>query len=105
MILVRMREHESEQIAPLRDQERDVWHDQVDAGQIVARERHAEVDRDPLSLRPLADAVEREIHADLADAAERREEQFLRHYKFLSPPPERGRSTCEACRVGVISST
>ena len=76
MILVRVGEHEAGEIAPLRDQERDVRHDQVDAGQVVARERHAEIDRDPVALAPVAEAVEREIHPDLADAAERREQEF-----------------------------
>jgi hypothetical protein len=79
MVFVRVREHQPQEIAPLRDQERDVRHDQVDAGQIVARKRHAEIDRDPLALRSLADAVKRKIHPDLADAAERREQKFLRH--------------------------
>src|SRR3954453_16172010 len=100
MIFVRVGEHEPKQVAPLRDQERDVRHDQVDARKILAGEGHAQINRDPLALRPVANAVEREIHADLADAAKRREHELARHYMFLSPPPERGRSTCEACRGG-----
>ena len=49
MVLVGMGEHKAEQVAPLRDQERDIRHDQVDAGQFLARERHTEVDRDPFA--------------------------------------------------------
>src|SRR5205807_6489074 len=78
-VLVRGGEDEAREIAPLRDQERDVRHDEIDAGQIVAGKRHAEIDRDPLALRPVADAIEREIHPDLADPAERREQKLLRH--------------------------
>ncbi len=51
MILVGMGEHESQQIAALLDQEADIRHDQIDAGQIVTRERDAEIDRDPFPAR------------------------------------------------------
>ena len=81
MILMRVGQHQPGEIAPLLDEERDVRHDQVDAGQVVARERDAEIDREPRALAAVAEAVEREIHPDLADAAERREHQFrLGHY-------------------------
>ncbi len=71
-----MREHETREVAPLLDEERDVRHDEVDAGQVVARERHAEIDRHPGALAAVAEPIEREIHPDLADAAERREQEF-----------------------------
>ena len=46
-------------------------------GKVLACERHAEVDNDPLPPAFVAEAVEREIHADLADTAERRKDQFV----------------------------
>ncbi len=48
MILVRVREHDAEKVAALLDEEADVRQDEIDAGQVVAGERNAEVDRDPL---------------------------------------------------------
>src|SRR3954469_15396836 len=79
MILMRMSKHKPKQIAPLRDQECDVRHDQVDAGQFLARERNAEIDRDPFAAGSLADPLEGEVHADLANATERREQELARH--------------------------
>ena len=78
MVLVRVGEHEGEKIVPLVEQTADVRHDQVDAGQIVAREGDAEVDREPLARILAAEAVEREVHADLAHAAEGREDELVR---------------------------
>ena len=98
MILVRVREHQPGEIAPLLHQEGDVRHDQIDAGQIVARERDTEIDRHPGALAALADPIEREIHPDLADPAERREQELgaARHHDVpcgnaTSPC---GRATC-----------
>ena len=79
MVFVRVGEHDAEDVLAFFDQEADVGQDQVDARQLLlARERDADVDDDPLPARRRADAVEREIHADLADAAERRKNQFVR---------------------------
>ncbi len=77
MVLMRVGEHEPEEIAPLLQQIADVRQDQIDAGQVVAGKRYAEVDRDPLPAPLVADPVDREIHADLADPAERREDEFV----------------------------
>ena len=78
MILVRVGEHDADEILALLDQIADVGQDQIDAGQmLLAGERHAEIDREPLAAALVAEAVERQVHADLADAAERREHQFL----------------------------
>ena len=46
-------------------------------GSAPRRERDAEIDREPVARRCVAEAVDRQIHADLADAAERRENQFV----------------------------
>ena len=45
-------------------------------GRSSPRERHAEIDHQPVALAAVAEAVEREVHADLADAAERHEDEF-----------------------------
>ena len=50
---------------------------QIDAGQLVAGEAEAEVDHQPLAAARRAEAVERAIHADLAETAKRREDQFV----------------------------
>ena len=78
MVLMRVGEHDAEDVAAFFDQETDVGQDQVDARQLLlARERDADIDDDPLPARRRAEAVEREIHPDLADAAERRKNQFV----------------------------
>ncbi len=77
MIFMGVGEHEAEQVAALRHQEADVRHDEIDAGQVVAAERDAEIDRDPLPALRVAEAVDRQIHADLADPAERRKHQLF----------------------------
>ena len=77
MVLVRVREHDAENVFALLDQIADVRQDQIDARQVVAGEGHAEIDDDPLPAAFVAEAVEREIHADLADPAERRKDEFV----------------------------
>jgi hypothetical protein len=88
MVLMGVGQHQPDEIAPLLHQEGDIRHDQVDAGQVVAGERHPEVDRHPAALAAVAEAVEREIHPDLADPAERCEQQ-LRTARHQRPPPHR----------------
>src|SRR5581483_8797247 len=68
-------------VFPFLDQKSDIRHDQVDAGKLLLRsKRHAAIDNQPLPAALVAEDVDREIHPDLADAAERREYQFvLRH--------------------------
>ena len=77
MILVRVGEHQAEDVAALLHQITDVRQDQVDAGELIVGEGHAEVDRDPLPPALVTEAVDREIHADLADPAERCENKFV----------------------------
>src|SRR5262249_21235603 len=77
MILMRVREHDADEVAALLDQEPDVGKDEIDPGQqVLASERHAEVDGEPGPAALGARAVDREIHPDLADAAERREHEL-----------------------------
>src|SRR5262245_41663754 len=66
MILVRVSQHEAEEIAALLHQIADIQHDEIDTGKRVVREGDAEIDRDPLPAALGSEAVDREIHADLA---------------------------------------
>ena len=78
MVLVRVGEHDAGEVLALLDQIADVGQDEVDAGQMLFRgEGDAEIDRQPLPAPLGAEPVDRQVHADLADAAERREHQFL----------------------------
>src|SRR5262249_15074672 len=77
VILVRVGEHEAEQVAALLHEIADVRQDKVDAGQRLVGKGDAEIDRDPLPAPLVAEAVKGEIHADLAGPAERREHEFV----------------------------
>ena len=89
MVFVRVREHDAGEVLALLDQIADVGQDQIDARQMLfAGERHAEIDGEPLRVRPSPEAVDRQIHADLADAAERREHQFLFRLRHAQAPPK-----------------
>ena len=77
MILVRVGEHDAENIFAYLDEIADVRQDQVDARQVIAGKRHAEIDDDPLPPAFVPEAVEREIHTDLAHPAERRKNEFV----------------------------
>src|SRR5215471_7255044 len=77
MIFVRMREHEAQKIAPLLQQVANVRHDEIDARQRIVGEGNAKIDRNPLPALLVAEAVDREIHANLAGPAERREYEFI----------------------------
>ena len=59
------------------DDEAQIRQDDVDAGLDLARERHAEVDHQPLPGVRRAEAVEVDVHADLAEAAERHEYELV----------------------------
>ena len=89
MILMRVGEHQAGEVFALFHQIADVGQNQIDAGQmLLRRERHAEVDREPGAAALVADAVDRQVHADLADAAQRREHQFLCARAMVSAPPK-----------------
>ncbi len=76
MVLVRMGEQEAGDIVALLLEEADVGEDDVDARLLVAAEGDAHVDDQPLARPRAAVAVEVEIHADLANAAERHEDEL-----------------------------
>ena len=85
MIFMGMGEHEPEEVFALLDQKADVRHDEIDAGQMLfGGKRDAEIDHDPLPAAAVAEAVDREIHADLADAAERREHKLVVRHRVQS---------------------
>ncbi len=73
-----MGQHQPHQITALFNQKADVRHEDFDAGQVVARKGDAEVDRKPSLLARRAEAINRQIHADLARPAKRRKDQFFR---------------------------
>ena len=73
MVLMAVGEDDAEQIgAPLLD-EGEIGQDQLDARIGGIGEGHAEIDHHPFALA----AVEIDVHADLARAAEREEEEFF----------------------------
>ena len=71
VVLVRVGEHDRADL--LVAEVAEVREDQVDAEVLVARERHAGVDDDPLA----ADLVDGHVLADLAEAAERDHAQYV----------------------------
>jgi len=86
MILVRVGEHEAQNIASLLRQIADVRHDEIDAGQCVVGESNSEIDRDPLTVVLVAEAVDGEIHADLANPAKRCKHEFVGGAHHLCVP-------------------
>ena len=86
MVLMGVRQHEADQVLALLLQEADVGHDQIDARQmLLVAEGDAEIDREPGALVAVAEPVDRQVHADLADAAERRKGQFIRPRHQAAP--------------------
>src|SRR5208283_4532153 len=80
MVLVAVGEDEADDVAPLLDQITDVRQDEIDAGQMLfGREGHAAIDDEPFAPPVVANAIDREIHPDFADAAERREHELASH--------------------------
>jgi hypothetical protein len=51
-------------------------------------EGDAEIDREPGALMAVAEAVNRQVHADLADTTERRKRQFIRTRHQAAPAEE-----------------
>src|SRR6516162_1058944 len=79
MVLMSVRQHEPNQIIPLFFKKADVRHDQVDAGQmLLIAKRDAQIYGKPGPLVAIAEPIDRQVHSDLADPAERRKGQFIR---------------------------
>ena len=86
MVLVGVRQHQPHQVLAFLLEEGDVGHDQVDARQmLLVAKGDAEIDRKPGALVAVAEAVDRQVHADLADAAERRKGEFVRPRHQAAP--------------------
>src|SRR5258707_3722127 len=106
MVLMGMGEHEPDQIAPLLHEKADVGHDEIDAGQVVAGKGDAEIDGEPRLFLLRAEAVERQVHADLADTAERRKDEFFfwrDHRRNGAPGPAAVKPGARPSRTGNTS--
>src|SRR5262249_56540556 len=86
MVLVCMGEHDAEQIAAFFDEIADVGENEINTGEIVPGKRNAEIDCDPLPMPLPAQSIEREVHADFAYSAERREDEFVPFTRHQGPP-------------------
>src|SRR5712671_5781651 len=86
MVFVGMSQHQSDQVVALFFEKGDVGHDQIDAGQmLLIAEGHAEIDREPGALLAVAEAIDRQVHADLTNAAEWRKGKFVRYGHQAAP--------------------
>ena len=86
MVFMGVGQHQADQVLALFFEKADIGHDQVDARQmLLVAKGHAEIDREPGALMAVAEAVDRQVHADLADAAERRKGQFIRPRHQAAP--------------------
>ena len=95
MVLMAVRQDDAEQVLPPLLDEGEIGQDQVDAGILMIGEGHAEIDHQPFALA----AVEIDVHADLARAAEREEKQFVAGFHLLSVVPAKaGTSSGERSR-------
>ena len=65
------------EVLALLGKKADVGQHEIHPRQIRAREGNAAIDHDPLPVILRSVTVECEIHADLANAAERQEHQFV----------------------------
>ena len=87
MIFMRVGDDETQQILALRDQVFDVGENQVDTRQMFFEAKgHTEIDRQPFPVALGADAIDRQVHADFADTAERCEDEFLLLRHFSNSP-------------------
>ena len=78
MVLMGVGQNQADKVLALLLQEADVGHDQIDAGQVfLVAEGYPEIDRKPRPLVAVAEPIDRQVHADLSDTAERRERQFI----------------------------
>jgi len=86
MVFVGMGQHQANEILALLFEKADIGHDQIDARQmLLVAKGYAEIDREPGALVAVAKAVDRQVHADLTDATERRKGQFVRSRHQVAP--------------------
>ena len=79
MVFVRVGNDDADKIVPHLLDEGRVRHDDVDASLLRPRKGNAAVDHQPLFLTGGPETVEPHVHADLAQAAKRHENQLLRN--------------------------
>src|SRR6266404_1878531 len=86
MVLMGVGEDEPDQILALLFEKADVGHDEIDTRQMfLVAKGYAEIDRKPGALVAIAKPVDRQVHADLTDAPERRKGQFIRSRHQAAP--------------------
>src|SRR5262245_13943464 len=90
VVLVRMREYQARDILAFFNQVPNVRQDQVDPRKmLLGRKRHAKIDSEPGAPALIADAVDRQVHADLSDPSKWCKNQFLRSgHAQRSPKPK-----------------
>jgi hypothetical protein len=77
MVLMGVGDDDAEQVGPVLDDVAEVGQDDVDARRLRPGEGEPAVDQDPFALLLRPEAVERGVHADLAEAAERDEDELV----------------------------
>src|ERR1700691_4273619 len=84
MVFVSMRQHQTDEVLSLLDEIADVRQDEVDTRQmLLGGKGNAAVDDQPRPLSAVAETVDRKVHSDFADAAERGKYQFwIRHHSI-----------------------
>ena len=92
---MRMRDNDAAQIGQFLLDEADVGQHEVDAGQCQVRKSHADVDDHPFARAGRTKTVERQVHADFPDAAERHEDKL-----GLSGVCHPQNAPCRACTRG-----
>src|SRR6516162_3676616 len=86
MVLVAVGEHQREDVSALFDQITDVRKNEINARQMLfRRERYAAIYDDPLPPPIVTEAVDREIHPDLADAAQACEYELVARHGLARP--------------------
>src|ERR1700730_2110516 len=81
-----MRQHEPDEILALFFEEADIGHDEIDAGQmLLIAKGDPEIDRKPGALMAVGQAIDRQVHADLADAPQGSKGQFIRPRHQAAP--------------------
>src|SRR5262245_28066552 len=87
MVLVCMSKNQTSDVVALFHQVADVGEDQINARKTFLRSKgHAKVDSQPSAPTFVAETVNRQIHADLANSTERRKHQFLLRSHGERPP-------------------
>ena len=77
VIFVGMGKDQREDIVGTFFQKFGIGHDQFDPGQVGPAEGHAAINHDPLARALRAKAIGTHVHADLADAAQWHEDEFI----------------------------